>query len=163
MKYSTRTLQPGETIQYECRIWNWGRLLLAIAVAIATLILFVNSTAEQAGDALDQAVQGHASDVLRAVSVITALIALWLFSNSGTSEFTVTDRRVIFKSGLIARRVTEIPLSHVDTLGVRQSTAQRIFGGGTVALTSTGGTSIYIPSHDLLTLRRAIGASKIDR
>lgn len=165
MKYITRTLQPGESIHYEMRIWNLSTLFWAIVFAITAIILFSRSNSIVSGDDLgsvDLELHGHLPELLRLGAAIAALIALWLFSRSGTREFTVTDRRVIFKTGLIARDVTEIPLSHVDTVAVRQTTIERIFGGGHILLRSTGGTSISVPCQQLIALRQAISSSKLD-
>lgn len=56
-----------------------------------------------------------------------------------TSEFGVTNKRVIVKVGLLRRRTLELLLRHVETISVDQSIAGRIFNYGSVTLTGTGG------------------------
>jgi hypothetical protein len=49
-----------------------------------------------------------------------------------TSEFAVTNRRVIMKQGFIRRKTMELMLGKVDSLAVDQGIVGRIFGFGTV-------------------------------
>lgn len=58
-----------------------------------------------------------------------------------STEFAVTNRRVIAKTGFIRRHVVEILLSKVESISVQQSVIGRIFDYGTVVVTGTGGTS----------------------
>ncbi|MBL8918109.1 MAG: PH domain-containing protein [Myxococcaceae bacterium] len=57
-----------------------------------------------------------------------------------TSEFAVTDRRVIIKVGLIARRTVELNLAKVESVIVDQGVIGRILGYGTIFVVGTGGT-----------------------
>ena len=52
-----------------------------------------------------------------------------------TSEFAVTNRRVIMKQGFIRRKTMELMLGKVDSLAVDQGIFARIFGFGTVRVT----------------------------
>ena len=55
-----------------------------------------------------------------------------------TSEFGVTDKRVIIKIGLIRRRTLELLLRHVEAILVDQSVMGRMLNYGSVTLTGTG-------------------------
>jgi len=67
------------------------------------------------------------------------LIAAWIRYH--TTEFAVTDRRIIAKTGLVSRRTVEMFLDKVESLNVEQSVPGRIFGYGTVTIRGTGATS----------------------
>jgi uncharacterized membrane protein YdbT with pleckstrin-like domain len=67
------------------------------------------------------------------------LIAAWI--RYLTTEFAVTDRRIIAKTGLVSRRTVEMFLDKVESLNVEQSVPGRIFGYGTVTIRGTGATS----------------------
>jgi uncharacterized membrane protein YdbT with pleckstrin-like domain len=56
-----------------------------------------------------------------------------------TSEFGVTNKRVIIKVGLIRRRTLELLLRHVEAILVDQSVMGRVLNYGSVTLTGTGG------------------------
>lgn len=57
----------------------------------------------------------------------------------GTSEFGVTNRRVIIKVGFLRRRTLELLLRHVEAISVEQSVMGRILNYGSITLTGTGG------------------------
>jgi uncharacterized membrane protein YdbT with pleckstrin-like domain len=56
-----------------------------------------------------------------------------------TSEFGVTNKRVIIKVGLIRRKTLELLLRHVEAISVDQSVMGRMLDFGSVTLTGTGG------------------------
>ena len=74
-----------------------------------------------------------------------------------SSEFAVTNKRVIWKEGIIRRTTGEMTLGKIENVQVDQGIMGRILNYGTVALVGTGGTR---ESFDLigapLRFRRAI-------
>jgi uncharacterized membrane protein YdbT with pleckstrin-like domain len=56
-----------------------------------------------------------------------------------TSEFAVTNSRLILKVGLISRYTTELLLTKVETIGVQQGLLARVLGYGDLVVTGTGG------------------------
>jgi uncharacterized membrane protein YdbT with pleckstrin-like domain len=67
------------------------------------------------------------------------LVAAWI--RYRTTEFAVTDRRIIAKTGLVSRRTVEMFLDKVESLNVEQSVPGRVFDYGTVTIRGTGATS----------------------
>jgi uncharacterized membrane protein YdbT with pleckstrin-like domain len=65
---------------------------------------------------------------------LQALIVLF------TTEFAVTNRRVIAKIGFIRRHTLEMLLSKIESVSVRQNILGRLINFGTVTVTGTGGT-----------------------
>jgi uncharacterized membrane protein YdbT with pleckstrin-like domain len=57
-----------------------------------------------------------------------------------TSEFAVTNRRVVIKVGLVSRKTVELNLEKVESIGVEQTILGRILGYGTIVVVGTGGT-----------------------
>ncbi len=56
-----------------------------------------------------------------------------------TSEFAVTNTRLILKVGLVSRYTTELLLTKVETIGVHQGLAGRLLNYGDLTVTGTGG------------------------
>ena len=56
-----------------------------------------------------------------------------------TSEFGVTNKRVIIKVGFLRRKTLELLLRHVEAISVDQSVMGRLLNYGSVTLTGTGG------------------------
>ena len=74
-----------------------------------------------------------------------------------TSEFAVTNRRVIIKVGLVSRRTVELNLEKVESIGVEQSVLGRILGYGTIIVVGTGGTKEpFRQIADPMGFRRAV-------
>lgn len=57
-----------------------------------------------------------------------------------TSEFAITNKRVIIKVGLISRRTLEMNLNKIESVNVNQGILGRMLGYGTIVIVGTGGT-----------------------
>ena len=57
-----------------------------------------------------------------------------------TSEFAITNKRVIIKVGLISRRTLEMNLNKIESVNVNQGMLGRMLGYGTIVIVGTGGT-----------------------
>ena len=152
MRYVRRVLQPGETIVYSTKL-HWIIYWRAILLLIVCIIL--------AGAAWYMADNKNLSLALGIAAVIFALLglssALCIFIRRWTTELAVTDRRVIYKEGLIARRTLEMNRSRVESVDVYQTILGRILGYGTITLRGTVGS--LEPMHtidDPLTFRSHI-------
>jgi uncharacterized membrane protein YdbT with pleckstrin-like domain len=152
MRYVRRVLQPGETIVYSTKL-HWIIYWRAILLLIVCIML--------AGAAWYMADNKNLSLALAIAAVIFALLglssALRTFIRRWTTELAVTDRRVIYKEGLIARRTLEMNRSRVESVDVHQTILGRILGYGTITLRGTGGS--LEPMHtidDPLTFRSHI-------
>jgi uncharacterized membrane protein YdbT with pleckstrin-like domain len=69
-----------------------------------------------------------------------------------TSEFGVTSKRVLGKTGLVRLKTTDIVLAKVEAIRINQSILGRICNFGDVLVTGTGGTEevlSYIPAPRL--------------
>ena len=75
---------------------------------------------------------------------LVVFIVAWVKYRS--TEFAVTDRRIIAKTGFISRQTVEMFLDKVESLNVEQSVWARILDFGTVTIRGTGATSEPIRS-----------------
>ena len=57
-----------------------------------------------------------------------------------SSEFAITNKRIIIKIGLISRKTLEMNLGKVESINVDQSILGRILGYGSINIIGTGGT-----------------------
>ena len=69
------------------------------------------------------------------------IFLLWAYVAYKTTEFAVTDKRIIDKTGLISRNTVEMFLDKVESLNVAQSIPGRMLDYGTVTIRGTGATS----------------------
>ena len=91
------------------------------------------------------------------------LALLWLVAaliKRQTSEFVVTNKRVLMKVGVFTTRSIELLLNKVEAITVHQSLAGRLFGYGDIVLTGSGGTNEPFSSiQSPLALRNAVQAA----
>ena len=74
-----------------------------------------------------------------------------------SSEFGVTNKRVVIKVGFVRRRTLELLLRHVEAISVDQSVTGRILDFGSLTLTGTGGvTELFHKVRSPLEFRRRI-------
>ena len=76
---------------------------------------------------------------------------LWLVNRIivfSTSEFAVTNKRVLFKVGFIRRKSIEIMLSKMEMITVNQSISGRMLGYGTIVVGGSGGSKSRFPNID---------------
>ncbi len=71
-------------------------------------------------------------------SILTLTIAAWL--KRWLSEFVITNRRIVIKTGFISRSTFEMNLSKIETVNVDQSVMGRILNYGSITIIGTGGT-----------------------
>jgi uncharacterized membrane protein YdbT with pleckstrin-like domain len=57
-----------------------------------------------------------------------------------SSEFVITNKRIIIKTGIISRKTFEMNLSKIESVNVDQSFMGRILGYGSMSIIGTGGT-----------------------
>jgi uncharacterized membrane protein YdbT with pleckstrin-like domain len=72
--------------------------------------------------------------------LVGILLGVLRFIAYKSSEFAVTNKRVLIKVGFIRRHSLELLLQKVEGIGVDQGIVGRIFGYGTIIVTGTGGT-----------------------
>jgi uncharacterized membrane protein YdbT with pleckstrin-like domain len=155
MRYVTRVLQPGESVIHEAHL-HWLIFLRAIWLMLIALAFVIAEAAYGSGEPI-------VATTLLVIACFFALISVeaafkaWI--RRVTTEFAVTDRRVIFKTGLFSRRTLEMNRSKVESVDVEQPLLGRIFGYGTIILRGTGST--FEPIYhiaDPLTFRSHITA-----
>jgi uncharacterized membrane protein YdbT with pleckstrin-like domain len=155
MRYVARVLQPDETLVHEAHL-HWLIFLRAICLIAVALVFLLAAHVYGNGEPI-------VATTLVVIACFFALIAVesaikaWI--RRVTTEFAVTDRRVIFKTGLFSRHTLEMNRSKVESVDVDQSFVGRLFGYGTVILRGTGST--FEPIYhiaDPLTFRSHITA-----
>ena len=153
MKYVEQVLQPGETVIYATTLHWLVYLRSLVLFALAILCLMFAGSVQPGG--LDIALK-IAAALLCVLGIMSALSAL---IQRATTELAVTDRRVIFKTGIFRRHTVEMNLSKVETVGVNQSILGRLLDYGTVIVRGTGGSFEPIPFiGEPLTFRNHITA-----
>jgi len=61
-----------------------------------------------------------------------------------TTEMVLTNERVIYKTGLIQRYTTEIPINQIESVNVKQNILGRILRFGDIDIIGTGSTNQHL-------------------
>jgi uncharacterized membrane protein YdbT with pleckstrin-like domain len=71
---------------------------------------------------------------------LAGVVGTYAFIKYASSEFCVTNKRVLVKAGLIERRSLELLLTKVEGVAVDQGLLGQMFDYGTIVVLGTGGT-----------------------
>jgi uncharacterized membrane protein YdbT with pleckstrin-like domain len=129
--YVNSHLDPGETVTYEGRL-HW--------IVYLTPVLILGVGIGVAGSGL------YAGGLALLVMGALSLLIAWVRQIS--SEFAVTNRRVIIKTGWLSRRTIELNMSKVESVQVDQDIFGRLLNYGTITVIGTGGTKEPFPLID---------------
>lgn len=139
MGYIEQNLVPGETVLYETRL-HWivliGPLVLGVALGGIGLVFVVGG--------YDVGAKGRSYSgmiIVGLLLLVGAAFSIGLgFIRRNSTEVAVSNKRVLIKTGLIARKSIEVILSKVESIGVDESVLGRTLGYGSVIIRGTGGT-----------------------
>lgn len=131
MSYVDENLMPGEQVTYRARL-HW--VIFSAPTILALLGLLFSVPFLLIPDSRPLAALGGI------IFLAAGLLALSRWVDVKTSEFAITNKRVIIKVGLIRRHTLELLLTKVEGIGVDQSVVGRMLGYGTIVVTGTGGT-----------------------
>lgn len=127
MGYVEEHLLAGERVRYRAHLHK----LIYVLPGLFTLVFTLGAVWAYLADLVWPAL---------ALFVVGCIPLLITHIKYVTSEFAVTDKRVIIKVGWIRRRTLETMLSKVEAIGVDQGIFGRMLGFGTITITGTGGT-----------------------
>jgi uncharacterized membrane protein YdbT with pleckstrin-like domain len=127
MGYPARLLSDDEIVESQFRP-HWSGILreglialVGIALAVLLLIFF---------------------DIHYGVYVALAAVVALLITGGlvrwATTLHVITNERLIFRAGFIAKRGTEIPLEVIQNVAFNQTIIERIFGTGDLMIESAG-------------------------
>jgi uncharacterized membrane protein YdbT with pleckstrin-like domain len=130
--YPRRLINPGEEVVLDLKPhwWYFAKQIgtgAALFVVLVLLWLWSGGTVE---------------DVTWWLWGVLALVwAAWLvikFLDWQFTYFVVTDDRVIYRTGVLAKHGVEIPLSRVNNINFHQGIVDRFVGAGTLEVESAG-------------------------
>lgn len=134
MAYPRRLLNDHEGVRVDLHPHWWFLAAPTVAVVAAIGVAVAALTVADEGSTL-QTVLGWGAIAALAVS------SCWLVVRYGkwiTTHFVITDRRIIFRTGLLAKRGVEIPLERVQTVHFSQGVLERLVGAGDLMIESGG-------------------------
>ena len=133
MPFPKQLLSQNEKVALDLRPHWWyiapAVAYLAVAVIIGVFVLVAN----------------YDNGAWKAVEFLAGIVVLITLGNFAityakwhTTNFVVTDERVISRSGVVAKKGIEIPLDRVNTVFFHQSFFERLIGAGDLGIESAG-------------------------
>lgn len=134
MAFPSRLLDDDEaiTVDLHPHWWFLAPPIAAVGVAIGAGVATLRLADV---DTVTRTVATWVSIGAIGASIVWLVVryARWL-----TTHFVVTNRRVIFRAGLLAKRGVEIPLDRVNTVHFSQGLFERMVGAGDLQIESGG-------------------------
>jgi uncharacterized membrane protein YdbT with pleckstrin-like domain len=129
MSYVQHVLQPGEQVRQVSSL-HWIIYWPGIAIGVLAVTAFWLSETR-----LLPGIWHFTAYALALVGVVL-LIQEWF--RWWITEIAVTNRRVIYKKGLIRRQTNEMNMDKVESVQINQSILGRLFDYGDVTILGTG-------------------------
>ena len=126
MSYIDTHLLPGEVVSYRTRL-HWKIFVVPVLVSITMIALAI------------WALSARKNVLAIAPVVVATMVLLVAWVQRRSSEFAVTNKRVIIKLGVMTTRSMELLLAKIEGITVSQSLAGRMFGFGEIIVTGSGG------------------------
>ena len=132
---------------------HWKRLIgavvvLLVATAVAAFAAAVVNTTDW---------QSTAKKVLFIVIgaiwlLVVGWLTVWPFLNWWTTHFVITDRRVMFRHGVLTRSGIDIPLARINSVEFRHGLSDRLLRTGTLIIESASQDPLEF--HDIPQVER---------
>ncbi len=128
-----KNLLPGEAVIYRTKLhWsNFVKLGMSAILLLAAAVFFLYLKSR----GWEFWLYCSLGSLLGAVLTLAAIAITY-----ATSEFAVTNKRVLIKVGFIQRTSFELLLKQVESILVEQGIMGRVLGFGTIIVIGTGGS-----------------------
>ena len=129
MNYVQRVLQPGEQVRQISSI-HWIVYWPGVAVALLAVVAYWLSDM--------RLLPGFWRYTAYALALVAAVLLIQQWFQWWITEIAVTNRRVIYKRGLIQRETNEMNMDKVESVQIDQSIFGRMLDYGNVTIIGTG-------------------------
>lgn len=151
MGYTQKYFNEGEVLVLDLHPhwWTFVKPFFTLLGAFALLVVSYRISALASSSVVQtlETVAVNASLTLVGVTLVMLLVHALQWSRV---HFVVTNQRVIYRSGVIARNGIEIPVRKVNNVSFNQSFIERIVGAGDLVIESGGedGQSLFSDIRD---------------
>jgi len=132
MSFIEKNLANNEKIVYKGNLHWWIYMKNILLIVLGIIII--------------SAAKSNVGSGVGGLFVIFALIGLiGAYMRSRSSEFVVTNRRIMLKTGALKRKLVELQLNRAEGLMVDQGIIGRMFNYGSIIVTSGGVREVFSP------------------
>ncbi len=136
MGYPDNVLASDEQVVLH-RHPHWKRLIVPVLVLLIASALAAFGAAVVADTDWDATAKQVVQLVIAAGwLILVGWLTVWPFLTWWTTHFVITDRRVMFRHGLLTRSGIDIPLARVNSVEFRHGLLDRMLRTGTLIIES---------------------------
>jgi len=133
MPYPKKLLNPDETVALDLHPHWWYFFEAAAALAISIIAGIAVRVLLDSGDT-----RKYLGYVVLVAIVLSAIWLLIRYLKWVTTNFVITNDRIIFRQGVVGKSGIEIPLDRVNNVNFNQSAFERLLGAGDLLIESGG-------------------------
>ena len=122
MSYTTNSLTNGEEVKFTGTFSKWV-LILDYVIIFSFVLPFTYFLGIEAGLVL---------------FLFLAFFTIGTHVKYFTTEFSITNKKILCKVGLISRSTDELAMQKIEGVDVHQTIPGRIFGYGNIVISGTG-------------------------
>ena len=136
--YTASNLSKGEKVVFTTGIskWHW------VGISCVGLLSIMGYGWTMSSSSLWTQVPGLMVSTLFLIATLNGIISQY------TTEYVVTNKKIVAKHGWIARKTDELLLKKAEGLDVEQGIIQRMLGYGTVKFSGTGSQKVIFDYVD---------------
>jgi uncharacterized membrane protein YdbT with pleckstrin-like domain len=134
MPYPQKLLNDYETVALDLHP-HWWYFAKSAAALVASVIVGIAAKIWLDGDTERVVVWIAIIGI-----VISAIVLITRYVQWMTTNFVITSDRIIFRTGVFAKKGIEIPLERVNNVLFQQSVVERMLGAGNLLIESGGET-----------------------
>jgi uncharacterized membrane protein YdbT with pleckstrin-like domain len=140
MSYVEDNLLPSENVIFTAKVSPAVFLGPMLSLAISFYLIFKAFKLTSSGNQINSIIGSFTCLISLGFILATTFLILEAITTMTSTEFAVTNKRIIAKTGFIRRNTIELLLTKIESVGVNQNILGRILGFGTIVITGTGGT-----------------------
>lgn len=138
MSYIEKNLLQNEKIEYKWKIHIYYKYITFI-IATIWIILFITT------DSIEISEWFNIINPLTTIGFMLFIIFTYFFLNIINKEIAVTDKRVLYKTWILARNVFELQIDKIESVKLHQSIIQRIIWAWDIIVSWAGLNEKSIP------------------
>ncbi len=154
MSFVERHLAEGEKILLSGKVCKWIYMPMVVVFVLVGLVGFggylkigIPSSWWQTFERIEFAVGG----------IIFFLIGVYNYFKYTCVEMVVTDKRVVYKSGIFASTTNELRLEKIEGVSVNRSFTGAMIGYGDILFSGVGAATVVFPNvADPMTIKTAV-------
>jgi uncharacterized membrane protein YdbT with pleckstrin-like domain len=132
MAYPRRLIQRGENVVLDLKPHWWffaRQIVVGAGLFVFLLLVFFG---------LDGGVRTAGTWVWGLAALAWAVWLVKAYLDWQFTYFVVTDKRVVYRTGVLAKHGVEIPLARINNINFHQGIVDRLVGAGTLEIESAG-------------------------